>query len=326
MLYDLVRERRRMIVTAECPSMDGGSVADLGAKIAGMAGVAATDGSAGIAGFVDAMNATDNPAAHAHASNLATAIALKQLGVEPLMQLVCRDKNRIALQADVAGAALFGITNFCALTGDDITAGDEPQARRVFDLDGPQLVSMLSSMGCGRYLSGRSFSPPGEFLVAAVENPAAPPLDYRAERALLKVDAGATLLQLQICYLPDRLENFMAATVANGAAARAAILPSVCLTRNARALGFMDAKVPGIHVPAEVIARVADAADPAEEAYLLVRDLAAHALSLPGVAGLHITDFRHDGSVARLVEELRIGPVHDPSIAPVEGLAHAHHG
>ncbi len=314
MLRDLVRDRPRMIVTAECPSMDGGSVADLGERIAR------------IAPYVDAMNATDNPAAHAHASNLATAIALAQLGVEPLMQLVCRDKNRIALQADVAGAALFGITNFCALTGDDVTAGDEPEARRVFDLDGPQLVSVLAGMGRGTYLSGRTFHPPGEFLVAAVENPAAPPLDYRAERARLKVDAGASLLQLQICYLPDRLADFMAATVRNGAAARAAILPSVCLTRNARALTFMDEKVPGIHVPAATIARVAGAADPAEEAFVLVRELAAHALSLPGVAGLHITDFRHDGSVERLVRELRIGPVHDPSIAATGEMTYAHHG
>lgn len=314
MLRDLVRDRRRMIVTAECPSMDGGSVADLGEKIAR------------IAPFVDAMNATDNPAAHAHASNLATAIALTQLGVEPLMQVVCRDKNRIALQADVAGAALFGITNFCALTGDDVTAGDEPEARRVFDLDGPQLVSVLSSMGRGTYLSGRPFTPPGEFLIAAVENPAAPPLDYRAERALLKVDAGASLLQLQICYQPDLLADFMAAMVRNGAAQRAAILPSVCLTRHARALSYMDDKVPGIHVPSATIARVAGAADPAEEAYLLVRELAAHALSLPGVSGLHITDFRHDGSVERLVADLRIGPVHDPSTSASEGLVHAHHG
>lgn len=283
--------------------MDGGTVAELGAKIAS------------IAPYVDAMNATDNPAAHAHASNVATAIALLQLGVEPLMQIVCRDKNRIAIQADVAGASMFGVTSFCALTGDDVTAGDEPEARRVYDVDGPQLVSILSSMSRGTYLSGRAFSAPANFLVAAVENPATHPLDYRADRALLKARAGARLIQLQICYRPDRLEAFMGACVANGAAERAAILPSICLTRNARALSFMDAKVPGISVPPETIARVADAADPAEEAYLLVRDLARHALALPGVAGLHITDFRHDDSVRRLTEELGLGPAFDPGVA-----------
>lgn len=309
-LAELVRTRPRMIVTAECPSMDGGTVADLGAKIAG------------IAPYVDAMNATDNPAAHAHASNVATAIALRQLGVEPLMQIVCRDKNRIAIQADVAGASMFGVTSFCALTGDDVTAGDEPEARRVYDVDGPQLVSILSSMSRGTYLSGRRFQAPapGGFLVTAVENPATHPLGYRADRALLKARAGARMIQLQICYRPERLETFMAACVANGAAERAAILPSLCLTKNARALSFMDDKVPGISVPPETIARVADAADPAEEAYLLVRDLAAHALSLPGVAGLHITDFRHDDSLRRLLEELHLGPAFDPTAAAIDPL------
>jgi methylenetetrahydrofolate reductase (NADPH) len=92
--------------------------------------------------FVDAVNATDNTAAHAHASPLAVAIALKQLGMEPVMQLVCRDRNRLALQAEIAGAALHGIENICCLTGDDVTAGDEPEARRVFDLDSIQLLAV----------------------------------------------------------------------------------------------------------------------------------------------------------------------------------------
>ena len=91
--------------------------------------------------YVDAVNATDNTAAHAHASPLAVAIALKQLGMEPVMQLVCRDRNRLALQAEIAGAALHGIENICCLTGDDVTAGDEPEARRVFDLDSIQLLA-----------------------------------------------------------------------------------------------------------------------------------------------------------------------------------------
>ena len=92
--------------------------------------------------WVDAVNATDNTAAHAHASPLAVAIALKQLGMEPVMQLVCRDRNRLALQAEIAGAALHGIENICCLTGDDVTAGDEPEARRVFDLDSIQLLAV----------------------------------------------------------------------------------------------------------------------------------------------------------------------------------------
>src|SRR5215475_1027504 len=93
-----------------------------------------------MAPYVDAINATDNASARAHASNTALAIAIKQLGSEPIMQVVCRDKNRLAMQADIIGAAVFGVENVCALTGDDVTAGDEPEARRVFDLDGAQLI------------------------------------------------------------------------------------------------------------------------------------------------------------------------------------------
>src|SRR5438093_9024431 len=105
--------------------------------------------------WVDAVNATDNTAAHAHASPVAVAIALKQLGMEPVMQLVCRDRNRLALEADIVGAALHGIENICCLTGDDVTAGDEPEARRVFDLDSPQLIATAQAISGGRYLSGR---------------------------------------------------------------------------------------------------------------------------------------------------------------------------
>ena len=107
----------------------------------------------------------------------------------------------------------------------------------------------------------------------------------------------------------------MSACVANGVAERAIVLPSVCLTKGARALSFMNDKVPGISVPSSAVDRVANAEDQAEEAYLLVRDLTEHALSLPGVAGIHITDFRHDGSVQRLTEELRIGPCFEQPVA-----------
>jgi methylenetetrahydrofolate reductase (NADPH) len=292
----LCTTRERTVVTAEFPSFDGGTLDDI------------REAAEKLAPWVDAINVTDNPAAHAHASNTAMAIALTQLGYNPILQVVCRDKNRLAIQADIVGVSMFGVQNICALTGDDVTAGDEPEARRVYDLDGPQLVKVATIMGTGAYLSGRSMKAPPHLFVGAVENPTAPPLDYRAERALKKVDAGARFLQLQIHYRPDQLEAFVAACVANGVAERAAILPTICLTRAARALNFMNENVPGISVPAATIQRIAGSADPKEESYQLVRELAEHALSLPGVAGLHITDFRHDDSVRRLTEDLAIGP------------------
>jgi methylenetetrahydrofolate reductase (NADPH) len=288
--------RARKVVTAEFPSFDGGTLEDI--RMAAER----------LAPYVDAINVTDNPAAHAHASNTAMAIALTQLGFNPILQVVCRDKNRLAIQSDIVGVSMFGVQNICALTGDDVTAGDEPEARRVYDLDGPQLVKVASIMGTGKYLSGRSMKEAPHLFIGAVENPTAPPLEYRAQRALKKVQAGARFLQLQIHYRPEQLEAFVAACVANGVAQRAAILPTICLTKAARALTFMNEHVPGITVPKATLERISSSEDPKEASYQLVRELAAHALSLPGVAGLHITDFRHDDSVRRLTEDLAIGP------------------
>ena len=295
-LRELVAAGDRRILTGEAPSVDAGTLASFGERISEMAR------------WVDAMNATDNTAAHAHASNVACAIAIAQAGVEPILQVVCRDKNRIACQADIMGAALHDVHNICCLTGDDVTAGDEPEARRVFDLDGPQLIRVATSLASGRYLSGRKIDPAPPLFVGAVENAGAPPLDYRARRAAKKISAGARFLQLQICYHPDRLEAFVGALHEQGLTERAAILPAIVLVRGPRPLAFMDREVPGIDVPAETIARIERADDPAEAAYQLALEQARHALSLPGVRGLHLTDFRHDGSLSRLCTDLDMAP------------------
>ena len=256
--------------------------------------------------FVDAVNATDNTAAHAHASALAVAIALKQLGMEPVMQLVCRDRNRIALEADIVGAALHGVENLCCLTGDDVTAGDEPEARRVFDLDSPQLLAVARGLANGHYLSGRKLEPAPHLFLGAVENPAAPPYEYRVDRALKKVAAGARFFQLQICFEKQHLEGFMTRAVSDGLATQAALIPSICLVRAPSALRFIDEHVPGITVPPEFISRVEGAADSEEECFQVGLELARHALSLPGVAGLHLISFRREAGIARLCRELGI--------------------
>jgi methylenetetrahydrofolate reductase (NADPH) len=256
--------------------------------------------------YVDAVNATDNTAAHAHASPVAVAIGLKLLGMEPVMQLVCRDRNRLALEADIVGAALHGVENICCLTGDDVTAGDEPEARRVFDLDAPQLLATARGLAQGRYLSGRRLEPPPHLFLGAVENPGAPPYEHRVERALKKVRAGARFFQLQLCFERERLERFMAAAVASGLAAEAALLPSICLVRSPSALRFVDEKVPGITVPHELIERCERAADPEEACFELGVELAAHALAQPGVAGLHLISFRREAGIARLCRRLGI--------------------
>jgi methylenetetrahydrofolate reductase (NADPH) len=307
-LAELVEAGHRLILTGEAPTVDAGPLEAFHERIAEMAR------------WVDAMNATDNTAAHAHASNVAVAIALLRAGVEPILQVVCRDKNRLAVQADIVGAALHGVENVCCLTGDDVTAGDEPEARRVFDLDGPQLVRVATGLARGRYLSGRTLDPAPRLFVGAVENPAAPPVEHRPERAAKKIAAGARFLQLQICYHPDRLEAFARALEGRGLTERVALLPTIILVKSASGLRFMDERVPGIAVPPATIARVENAPDQSEAAYQLALEQAREALALPGVRGLHLTDFRHDGAISRLCRDLAI-----PSKEERDAHAHRSH-
>jgi methylenetetrahydrofolate reductase (NADPH) len=256
--------------------------------------------------YVDAVNATDNTAAHAHASPLAVAIALQRFGMEPVMQLVCRDRNRLALEAEIAGAALHGIENICCLTGDDVTAGDEPEARRVFDLDAIQLLATANTMRKGTYLSGRKIDPAPRLFLGAVENPQAPPQDYRVDRAAKKVRAGAQFLQLQVGFELGPLERFMAEAVATGLAEQVAILPSICLVRTAKSLRYIDEHVPGISVPAALIERVETSADPEAECFEIGCELADAARRIPGVRGLHLISFRKEAGIARLCTRLKI--------------------
>ena len=289
---ELITKTKEQVFTAEFPVIDGEGFAKV-EKYAKR-----------LKPWFVAVNATDNTAAHAHASNVASAIAMKMHGIEPIMQVVCRDKNRLAIQADIVGASLHGIENICALTGDDVTAGDETEARRVFDIDGPQLVRLATTIGRGEYMSGRKIDPAPHLFVGAVENPSAPPFEYRVQRVAKKVAAGARFLQLQISYHPDRLEKFCQGVVAAGLDRHVALLPTIVLIKGVRPLRFMNEKVPGISVPQDVIDRVEKASDQAEEAYQQTLEFSKHALSLPGVRGLHVTDFRHDDTLDRLMTDL----------------------
>ena len=289
---ELITKTKEQVFTAEFPVIDGEGFAKV-EKYAKR-----------LKPWFVAVNATDNTAAHAHASNVASAIAMKMHGIEPIMQVVCRDKNRLAIQADIVGASLHGIENICALTGDDVTAGDETEARRVFDLDGPQLIRLATTISRGEYMSGRKIDPAPHLFVGAVENPSAPPFEYRVQRVAKKVAAGARFLQLQISYHPDRLEKFCKGVVAAGLDRHVALLPTIVLIKGVRPLKFMNDKVPGIDVPQDVIDRVEKASDQAEEAYQQTLEFSKHALSLPGVRGLHVTDFRHDDTLDRLMTDL----------------------
>jgi methylenetetrahydrofolate reductase (NADPH) len=282
----------RLAVTAELPVVDGGGVPEVERRLEPLRE------------WVDAVNVTDNTVAHAHASPVAVSIACLQLGVEPVMQLVCRDRNRLALESEIVGAAMHGIENLCCLTGDDVTTGDEPEARPVFDLTGTELVAAARTLSDGHYLSGRPLEPAPRLFVGAVETAGAPPYEERLGRVRAKADAGARFIQLQIGFVPEHLEGFMATAVETGLTKRVALMPSISILRSARALHFLDERVPGVEVPGSVIGRVEESDDQERESFELAVELAEHALSLPGVAGLHLISFRPDAAVAALCERV----------------------
>lgn len=289
-LQHLLENTNEKVFTAEFPSIDGNGMEKVEKNVARLRP------------WFDAVNSTDNAAAHAHASNLSVAIAMKMHGLEPIMQISQRDKNRIAVQSDIMGAALHGIENISLMTGDDVTAGDEPEARRVFDIDGPQAIKVANILRNGTYLSGRKINPAPTLFISGVENPGTHPLEYRAERAIKKQEAGARYLQLQLCFHLDRLEKFCIAVAAHGT--NLPLLPNIILLKGAKGMVFMNENVRGINIPQDQIDRVGSAEDQAEAAYQLALEHAKFALSLPGVRGLHITDFRHDDSLARFMKDL----------------------
>ena len=287
----------RFVVTAEMPTIDGGGMDEVRFQLEPMAP------------YLDACNATDNTAAHAHASPLAIAIALQQCGMEPIMQLVCRDRNRLALEADIVGAALHGIENICCLTGDDVTAGDEPEARRVFDLDSPQLLATARG-DRGRPLPqwphnrapATSLPRRGrESRRAAVRLPRRPGAEEGARGRALPAAAD------QLRAAPARgVRRRGRAGRGHGARRAPAVDHDL---RSARALRFIDEKVPGISVPADMIERVEAASDQQEACFDVAYELAQHARSQPGVRGLHFISFRKDAGIAALCRRLGI-PTH----------------
>jgi methylenetetrahydrofolate reductase (NADPH) len=202
----------------------------------------------------------------------------------------------------------------------------------VFDLDGIQLIQLARTLERGHYLSGRAIYPHGgeqgptgpgpQFCVGAVENPSAPPLDYRIRRAAKKALAGARFLQLQMTYRTELLERFMRTAVDTGLSQRLAMIPSIMILRSAGAMRFVASNVPGIDMPAELVARVESAVDAEAECFEIAYELAGHAMSQPGVAGLHFISFRKDAGIAKLCARLGIGTKqerethgHSPSVA-----------
>jgi methylenetetrahydrofolate reductase (NADPH) len=254
-------------------------------------------------GYVDAINATDGSGANCHMSSVAVCALLTRVGYAPVMQISCRDKNRIAIQGDILGAAAMGVCNILCLTGDGVQAGDHPQALPVFDLDSMSLLETARTMRDEhRFLSGRKLTYAPRVLLGAAENPFALPIEWRAQRLAKKIAAGAQFIQTQYCYDVPLLKEFMRRIEDLGLLEKVFILVGVGPLRSAKAAEWMRTHVPGLHIPDAVIARMAGAADAAREGRNVCVELIQEIRSVPGVSGVHVMAYRQEDSVPEIIE------------------------
>jgi methylenetetrahydrofolate reductase (NADPH) len=254
-------------------------------------------------GHVDAINATDGSGANCHMSSVAVCALLTRLGYALVMQISCRDKNRIAIQGDILGGAAMGVCNILCLTGDGVQAGDHPQALPVFDLDCMSLLSTARTLRDEqRFLSGRRLTYGPRVFLGAASNPFAPPLDWRAERLAKKVAAGAQFIQTQYCYDVPMLRTFMRRVEDLGLLGRVFILVGVGPLRSAKTAEWMRRNVPGLHIPDAVVKRLAGAEDPTREGLRLCVELIQQIREVPGVSGVHVMAYRQEESVPEIIE------------------------
>ncbi len=254
-------------------------------------------------GYVDAINATDGSGANCHMSSLAVCALLTRVGYAPVMQISCRDRNRIAIQGDILGGAAMGVCNMLCLTGDDVSAGDHPQAKPVFDLDCMTLLAIGRTLRDERrFQSGRKLTYAPRVFFGAAENPFAPPYEWRAFRLAKKVAAGAQFIQTQYCFDVPRLAAFMRQVEDLGLLDRVFVLVGVGPLRSAKAAEWMRSHVPGVHIPDAIVARLAGAEDPAAEGRRLCVELIREIREIRGVAGVHVMAYRQEESVAEVIE------------------------
>lgn len=255
-------------------------------------------------GYVDAINATDGSGAHCHMSSLAVCALLTRIGHAPVMQISCRDRNRIAIQGDILGAAAMGVCNLLCLSGDGVQAGDHPQAKPVFDLDAVTLLETARTLRDEHhFLSGRKISFAPRVFLGAAENPSAEPLEFRAQRVAKKVAAGAQFIQTQYCYDLERLRAFMRRIEDLGLAGKVFILVGVGPLRSAKTAEWMRQNVPGLYIPDAIIKRLADAGPDAQrEGRTLCIELIQEMRQIRGVSGVHIMAYRQEQTVPEIVE------------------------
>jgi len=239
---------------------------------------------------VEGANITDNQTAIVRMSSIAAAAIAISCGVEPVVQMVCRDRNRIAMQSDILGAAALGVKNLLCLSGDHQKFGNHPQAANVFDIDSVQLIAMVKRMRDDKqFISGdpiKEHEP--RLFIGAVENPFADPFEYRVARLAKKINAGADFIQTQCVFDLDKFSRWMELVVAEGLHKKVYILAGLTPVRSHRALKYMKSEVAGMSIPDELISRMESAEDAKEEGIKICLEMIEQIKGIEGVAGIHL--------------------------------------
>lgn len=280
------------VVTAEISPPDSADPADVLARVDPFRGC------------VDALNVTDASGANCHMSSLAVCVLLAQAGFEPVMQLACRDRNRIAIQGDILGAAALGVRNMLCLTGDHVGNGDHPGAKHVGDLDSVTLLATARKLrDAGEFLSGRKLLASPRLFLGAADNPSDASPAMRLARLRRKVAAGAKFVQTQYCFDLDALEHYMRMVRSEGLDQQVHILIGVGPVVSAKTARWMRAHVPGVRIPDAVVTRLEQAADPREEGRRICIEMIRAIGAIRGIAGVHLLAHKQEQLVRSIVND-----------------------
>lgn len=264
-----------------------------------------------LAEVADAINVTDASGAHVHISSLAACTILRQSGYEPVFQLSCRDRNRIALQGLLLGAGALGIHNVLCLTGDGVEVGDQPQAKPVFDLDSIQLLQTARLIrDQGTFLSGREIEVPPALFLGGASNPFAPPFEYRPHRLAKKIQAGADFIQTQFCFDIAGFRDFMQQVRGMGLHERAYILAGVGPLRSAHSAEWMRSNIPGVMIPDRIMDRLrrVPSSKQRDEGTRICVEIIEQVRQIEGVAGIHVMAYRQEETVAEIIQRSGLLP------------------
>ncbi|MBI1203849.1 MAG: 5,10-methylenetetrahydrofolate reductase [Rhodopseudomonas sp.] len=287
---------KRFVITAEVTPPVSFDRADLVAKALPLKGLA------------DAVNLTDGAGARPHLSAVMAAAMLAQEGIEPILQLTCRDRNRIALQSDLIAAASAGVRNLLTLRGDDPSAGDQPDAKPVFDLDARQLMETARRLrDAGELPTGRKVAGRAEFFIGCADSPIDPPDGWEPKGLQAKIAAGAQFAQTQFCMDAGVVRRYVARLAEHGLTEQLAILIGIAPLRSAKSAIWMKEKLFGTIIPDAIVARMEQAADPVAEGRAICVDLIGELCEIPGVAGVHIMAPNNDAAVPEVIRAARAG-------------------